>query len=351
MAELQGYAAKAGYKKAVTWGLAVALSPTTGDQFEYATEDVIPNVELIESDQITGDALAGASSVGQVTVEGSVSGIDLRFQGNERWIRDVFGTFVTTNPGITHFQHKADFALSNQGKFGTLVIDKQVSVHEYDSFKPMGLTITGAPGAFTKLDVRGIGRRVFIEDPGRTNDTFTSVLPSYARILARFGMTTIKIDDAPTNPPITPYCASGFTIDFQRQGDPAVTTCDGDYSSEPATDTVEITGVLEFPIYNTDNQELVREYLSKDSQTILFTIDSGIVIPGSTPTKNYMIVIWIPAAQFTDPGWPAVSTRGRVPLTMNWRAHSAATAVDTDAVMPRIYIHNEVADIDDYVTP
>jgi len=36
---------------------------------------------------------------------------------------------------------------------------------------------------------------------------------------------------------------------------------------------------------------------------------------------------------------------------MNWRAHSAATAVDTDAVMPRIYIHNEVADIDDYVTP
>ena len=327
MAELQGFAAKAEYKKAVTWGTAVAIGAGLGDQFEYATEDVTPAVELIESDQINGSALTGASDVGAITVEGSLSGMDVKYQGMERWVRDVFGTLVTTNPGVTHFEHQFDFALSNAGLFGTLVYDKVVAIHEYDSFKPMGFTLTGAANEFVKMDVRGIGRRVYNDDVGQTNVTFDSELPTYARILAKFGHVTIAIDPLTEgSPPVNFFCASGFTIDFQRQGDPVQTTCDGDYSSEPSTDEVEITGTLDFPIYDTQNQELVKAYLSKEAYTLYFKFDSGIEIPGSIPSQNYDWVIWIPAVQFTDPGWPNVTGRGRVPLTMNWQAYNSEVA-------------------------
>ena len=107
MAELQGSAAKAAYKDASAgnWGTAVVIG--AGDQFEYASETVTPDVELIESDQITGAALPGASDTGSVTVEGDLSGIDMKFSGHERFVRDVFGDSTTTNPGITPRQRRS----------------------------------------------------------------------------------------------------------------------------------------------------------------------------------------------------------------------------------------------------
>lgn len=476
MAELQGSAAKAAYKRAVTWGTAVTLGD--GDQVEYATESIVPDVQLVDSDQINGEALPGASDTGSIIVQGDLAGQDHKYSGHERFYRDVFGSNVSSIDG-DGYRHKMDFLASNEGFFGTLAFEKVVdagthTIHEIDSWKPMGLTITGAAGTPVKLDVRGIGRQLQPGESVANTASTTWTLPGKGaapeeRRLIKFGQSIIEIAEAPvalhatgyfaytvTNPtaadtvtidgrvytfvavvavaddvligatadltalnlerainmsgginavagdylvvtanadvtaladPVanrvnltailggvagnavtlaesgTEYtvsaatllggvagstyvdlCASGFTLSFQRNGEPVQTTCDGDYASEPATDTVEITGSFDFPIYDDDNHFLVEANIAKTVLSLRFTFTHPDFYSNGKP---YKIVLYIPGVQLTG-GYPNVGGRGRVPLTVSWRAHNAQYPVDVDATMPRAYIYNDTADIDDF---
>lgn len=354
MAELQGSAAKAAYKQASVWGTAVALGD--GDQVEYASESIVPDAQLVDSDQINGEALAGASEVGQIIVQGDLGGMDLKYNGHERFVRAVFGSEAVPAADGTGWKHKFDFGTSNEGEFGTLAFEKVVdagahTIHEIDSWKPMGMTIDGQPGQPVKLTVRGIGREMDLGESATNVASTTWSLPGKggaadARRLVKFGQVTVSVATVTGGVvgAFAPLCASAFNISFQRNGDPVPTTCSGDYADEPSTDTVEITGQLDFPIYQDDNHFLVEANLAKTVLSLRFTFTS----PDEFDTgKPYKWVIHIPAVQLTG-GYPNVSTKGRVPLSVQWKAHNAATAVDTDAKMPRIYIHNDTADIDDY---
>jgi hypothetical protein len=353
MAELQGSAAKAAYKQAVTWGTAVTLGD--GDQVEYATESIVPDVQLVESDQINGEALSGASETGQIIVQGELAGMDLKYSGHERFMDAVFGGHSTSADGAG-YKHKFDFLLSNEGIFGTLAFEKVVdagthTIHEIDSFKPMGATFTGAAGVPVKLTIRGIGREL---QPGESTFNIASTtweLPGKGaapeeRRLVKFGQCVIEVATVVGGVvgAFAPLCASGFTISLQRNGEPVQTTCDGDYASEPATDTVEITGQIDFPIYEDSNHFLVEANLAKTILSLRFTFTS----PDEYDTgKPYKWVLQIPGAQLQG-GYPNVGGKGRVPLSVTWKAHNAATPVDTDATMPRLRIYNATADIDDY---
>ncbi len=346
MTELQGSAAKLAYGRASVWGTAVTCGD--GDQVEYASETVTPSVELAESDQITGDALTGRSDINRVVTQGDIAGMDLLYEGHERFFEDVFGDRDTTgSAGV--FQHVFNWMPSNSGKFGTLAIDKAVGVHEVDSFKPMGFTIVGAGGQPTKMTIRGIGRQLRMDDPGRTNDASTSWALSglggapKTRRAVKFGHAVVEV--GPVGGALVTYCPIGFTISGQRTGDPVQTTCSGDYSDEPATDSSEITLQLDFDIYNDDNDVLAKAYLAGSSFAAKITFDSGVDL-GAGPANRRMI-LWIPEMQFTS-GYPNVSGKGKVPLSVSAKVVSAATAVDTDATMPRLYIHSAVADPDDY---
>jgi hypothetical protein len=353
MAELQGSAAKAAYKQAATWGTAVALGD--GDQVEYASETITPDVTLVESDQINGEALSGASETGQVIVQGDLAGMDTKYSGHERFMDAVFGAHVTAADGAG-FRHKFDFLQSNEGVFGTLAFEKVVdagthTIHEIDSWKPMGATFTGAAGQPVKLTVRGIGRELQPGESAVNTASATWSLPGKGaapeeRRLVKFGQVTIEVAEVIGGVVGTfvPLCASGFTISLQRNGDPVQTTCDGDYASEPSTDTVEITGQLDFPIYEDSNHFLVEANIDKKVLSLRFTFTH----PDEDDTgKPYKWVLHVPGAQLQG-GYPNVSSKGRVPLSVTWKAHNAATAVDTDATMPRLYIYNDTADIDDY---
>ena len=484
MSELQGSAAKAAYKQASLWGTAVALGD--GDQVEYATESIVPDVQLVESDQINGEALSGASETGAVVVQGELAGMDLKYSGHERFFRAVFGSEEAPVADGAGFKHEFNFGLSNEGEFGTLAFEKAVdagdhSIHEIDSFKPMGATLTGASGQPVKLTVRGIGRLL---DAGGSAVNVASTswsLPgkggaSETRRLVKFGQCVIEIAVAPvaahaygtitftgtpptatkivtldsagnarvykfvaavaddydvkiaansdltmqnlarainnsggTNgvggdykvpsahptvtaildaildkvtvtartggtagnaivfttdeatftlapvdgsldggtagtPVYTALCSSGFSISLQRNGEPVQTTCDGDYASEPSTDTVEITGTIDFPIYDDDNHFLVAANIAKTVLSLRFTLTS---LDEYDTGKPYKQVLYIPGVQLQG-GYPNVSGKGRVPLSVTWKAHNAANAVDTDATMPRLYIYNATADIDDF---
>jgi hypothetical protein len=476
MSQLQGSAAKAAYKQAVTWGTAVALGD--GDQIEYATENIVPDVQLIDSDQITGQALSGPSDTGRVIVQGELGGIDLKYSGAERFLKGIFGGETPSADGAG-FKHKFNFTLSNAGIFGTLAFEKVVtgdsnSIHEIDSFKPMGVVITGAAGAPVKMTLKGIGRH--LSNGGSVTNVSSSswALPGKGhapetRRVVKFGQCVIEVAAAPvavqatgyysytgsnpsasdtvvvgartytfvvspavnddvkigvdsdasalnlarainmsggTNgagqdylvasahplvratldsilnrvnlqailggvggnsvglttmgtytrsgttltggtagtPSYTPICASGFTISLQRTGDPVQTTCDGDYVSEPATDTVEITGQLDFPIYDDANEFLVAANIAKSVLTLRYTFTS----PDSYDSgKFYRYVLYVPGVQLQG-GYPNVGGKGRVPLTVTWKAHNAVAPVDTDATMPRLYLYNATADIADY---
>lgn len=357
MAELQGSAAKAAYKPAATWGTAVTAGD--GDQVEYATESITPDVTLVDSDQITGEALSGASDTGQVIVQGDLAGMDLKYNGHERFMRAIFGDETATADGAG-FKHKfgvaSGFTLSNAGEFGTLAFEKVVdagthSIHEIDSFKPMGATFTGAAGQPVKLTIRGIGRELQPGESAANVASTTWTLPGKGaapdtRRLVKFGQVTVEIATVSGGVvgSYSPLCASGFTISLQRNGEPVQTTCDGDFASEPSTDTVEITGQFDFPIYEDDNHFLVEANILKTVLSLKYTFthtdeyDTG---------KPYKWVLWVPGCQLTG-GYPNVTGKGRVPLSVQWKAHNAAVAVDTNATMPRLYIYNATADIDDY---
>lgn len=353
MAELQGSAAKAAYLHTVAWG--TPLAAVDGDQIEYASESITPDVQLVDSDQINGEALSGASETGSVIVQGDLSGMDMKYNGHERFMCDVFGG-VTTSADGTGFKHTFDFALSNAGYFGTLAFEKVVdagthSIHEVDSFKPMGATITGAAGQPNKLTIRGIGRDL---QPGESAVNTSSAawsLPGKGgaidtRRLVKFGQSVVKVAivSGGSVGAFSDLCASGFTISLQRNGDPVQTTCDGDFASEPSTDTVEITGQLDFPIYQDDNHFLVEANIAKTVLSLRFEFTS----PDTYDTaKFYRWILHVPGVQLIS-GYPNVSGKGRVPLSVQWKAHNAAVAVDTDATMPRLYIYNATADIDDY---
>jgi len=354
MAELQGSAAKAAYKHASTWGTAVALGD--GDQVEYASESIVPDVQLVESDQINGEALSGASDTGSVIVQGDLGGMDLKYSGHERFMRAVFGSAETPAADGAGFKHEFNFTLSNEGEFGTLAFDKVVdagthSIHEIDSWKPMGATFDGQPGQPVKLTVRGIGRKLQAGESATNAASTTWSLPGKGgapetRRLVKFGQVVIEVAEVTGGVvgAFSALCASAFNISLQRNGDPVQTTCDGDYASEPSTDTVEITGQLDFPIYNDDNHLLVEANIAKTVLSLRFTFTS----PDEYDTgKPYKWVLHVPGVQLTG-GYPNVNTRGRVPLSVQWKAHNAAVAVDTDATMPRLYIHNATADIEDY---
>lgn len=357
MAELIGSAAKAAYKKASVWGTAVALG--AGDQFEYASESVVPAVQLLPSDQITGEALPGPSDQGDFTVSGDLTNMVLLYDGRERFIRDVFGDHGVT-AGVTSPDqvHVFDYKTSNQGFFGTLAIDKVVAVHETDSFKPMGLNISAKPGDFVRLTVTGLGRQLFDGD-GTNVASSAWTLPSgtsygtsgKSRQPVRFGHTKLYITEAVSPAPTFPddydaYCANEVTLDIKRNFTPTPTTCDGNYSSEPSTDSVDITGTLGFPVYDDANDVLFQHYLAKTVLTGVIVFDSGIAL--GTSDGNLRIVIWLPAFQLTDPGVPSVGGLGKVPVSFPFRVCNAEFAVDTDAVEPRMYIYNERADVDDF---
>ncbi len=357
MAELQGSAAKAAYKPAATWGTAVALGD--GDQVEYASESIVPDVQLVDSDQINGEALSGASDTGSVIVQGELSGMDFKYHGHERFVRAVFGSAEAAAADGAGWIKEYNFVLSNEGEFGTLAFEKAVdagthSIHEIDSFKPMGLTINGQAGQPVKLTVRGIGRALTAGSSAVNTASTTWSLPGKGgapeeRRLVKFGQTTIEIAEVTPGGPVGAFaalCASNFSLSFQRNGDPVPTTCDGDYASEPSTDTVEITGQFDFPIYNDDNHFLVAANMAKSLLSLRITFLS----PDTYDTaKPYKVVLFIPGVQLTG-GYPNVGSKGRVPLTVTFRAYNAAAGeeVDTDATMPRIKFYNDCEDIDDY---
>jgi len=352
MAELQGSAAKAAYKQAVTWGTAVLLGD--GDQVEYATESITPDAQLIDSDQINGEALPGPSDVGSIITQGELSGMDLKFSGHERFVDAVFGGHATSADGAG-YEHQFDFAQSNEGIFGTLAFEKVVdagahTIHEVDSWKPMGMVLDGQPGQPVKLTVRGIGRKLDAGDSAVNTASTTWSLPGKGaapetRRLVKFGQVTIEVGPQSDSTPVyQSLCASAFNLSFQRNGEPVPTTCSGDYADEPSTDTVEITGQFDFPIYNDDNHFLVEANIAKTVMTAKITFLS----PDTYDTgKFYRWVLFLPAFQLTS-GYPNVGTKGRVPLSVQFRVHNSTVAVDTDATMPRLYIYNATADIDDY---
>ncbi|MGH7178694.1 MAG: hypothetical protein ACREJC_15055, partial [Tepidisphaeraceae bacterium] len=139
-------------------------------------------------------------------------------------------------------------------------------------------------------------------------------------------------------------CAGSFNISLQRNGDPVQTTCDGDFASEPSTDTVEITGQIDFPIYDDDNHFLVEANIDKRVLSFRFTFTHTDTYSNAKP---YKMVLLVPGAQLTG-GYPNVSTRGRVPLSVQWRAHNAEDPADVDATMPRLYVFNDTASVDNF---
>ena len=129
-----------GFKKAVTWGTAVALGAL--NKMKLTAEGLPEGIPEPIKDENIGDALSGQTMQGNVNAEGTIAET-VRFEGFERRLALFMGAdTVTVVQAGQVFEHVMPFKPSNTGKFGTMVIDKGLGntrLWEYPSVKLSGL--------------------------------------------------------------------------------------------------------------------------------------------------------------------------------------------------------------------
>src|SRR5262245_21518471 len=92
MSIIKGVQAVAGFKKATTWGTAVALG--AGNGIGLTSESISADVQLIEDEQLEGSAQQRAGEAGNRAFSGElVTGA--RYEGLEYMLAQVFGTAGT----------------------------------------------------------------------------------------------------------------------------------------------------------------------------------------------------------------------------------------------------------------
>lgn len=142
----KGHLVKAGFKKAATWGTPVAVG--AGDGIYLLSEGIKPSVPRID-DRSVGDGQAqmrGADISGEAH-NGTIT-CPARYEG--RWLTMLASMLgiagAPSGPVSGAYTHRLKVATDISDIFGTLCIDKQVSVWEMDSCMVKSVTLRSTAG-------------------------------------------------------------------------------------------------------------------------------------------------------------------------------------------------------------
>ena len=251
-----GREAKAAFKKAATWGTAVAVSAE--DLFLFTSEKITRSIENLPDDS-AGRPFTADRDPGLVTCAGDLSAY-LRYQGLEVLLAMAMGQAGTPSlegESSSAYRHQLRLAADTDGLFGTLAVYKGVSVHEYPSCKVDGFTISGEAGQPLNITFNLICDDLNLNTTEGTNTAAAMAaltLPAPGnRILFRQG--TFLLNDATAaalsdNDRIHP---SRFSLTFKRGLEGDYLAGGNDRIAEPiGAGFPEVSLELEFPTYTSD---------------------------------------------------------------------------------------------------
>jgi hypothetical protein len=293
-----------------------AESLGTGDRVLLTTESVAVQNNVLFDESFTGTAFRNAYDIGGQQVAGGVEmynrydGLELLIamaMGHAEWNggTGVSGRGLRTvgGAGFAPYAYYQKFELKNdlRGYYMTFAMDKQVSIHEYDSVKLAGMTLRGEAGGRVTLAFEMMGRKPAI--PATVNTSSSGWTERLPRMYVLFQHCRVRMNEQSAggltnaHSQIYPsafeiHLTNNFTTDTTSENDP--------YIDEPAQDGfTEVNGSISIPNYK--NDATVTAFLAGTKMKLDVVAESNVQIPKPGGNKYYYkFRIFLPQIQIDD---------------------------------------------------
>lgn len=319
-----------GFKKATTWGTAVALG--AGNKIKIESETMSDGIPEVIRDDNVGDRLSGGTYQGNKVIEGNIV-LAPRFEGFERLIAQLQGadTFSEPQVGIVG-QHLMDFQASNTGIFGTLAMDKGIGTlgaqtQEYESIKVVSVELNYKNGKLMAT-VGLIANHLERTAPVNGNAQFVALTLPAAGLIVLFNQLTVRakaVTGAEGNLSGTDdlkVSDARITINRNIKGD-VVAGSNGEID-EPETDGLPVASVtLTFPNYTAAVDALVKpaQTLQANRRPTLYKMELfsiGPTIAGSSPAVSHEMRWLFPALTIGKAPTNAGNPGAKVPVEVTF---------------------------------
>lgn len=327
-----GKEAKAAFKKAGTWGTAVAVADA--DALLFTSEKITRTREHLPDDS-AGQAFHTGADQGLITCAGDISAY-LRYQTLEMLMAMAMGTAGSPaqQGESTAYLHELRLGDDTDGLFGTLAFYKGVSAHEYAGCKVDGFTISGEAG-----QPLTVGFNLMCDDLAINTTSGTNTAAAMAaltapavgnRVIFRQGQFLINDQSGDALDSGDAISPSRFSLTFRRNLVGDHLAGGSDKIAEPTcAGFPEISLSLEFPTYTADTYLTDLGSDTRKKMKITFT-GSEIESP-----YNYQMEILIPHLVLTN-AEASVDKAGKIahPITASCLAASSAPTGMTGITAP-----------------
>jgi len=307
----RGYLAKSGVKKSSVWGTAVDCN-VAGAGLNILNESLVVNPNLLEDETLTGTADQGVGVTSSTTVTGGI-------ETNLQYSNPVLMTLIAMCMGradtplapLGSSYAKAPYAYymsmrlgdNVEGYFATMCFDKMQdssTIHEFDSVKVNGMTISGAAGEYVKIAFDLIGRSQATS--GTTTTSLSAATTSSPIKYVRFEDLDFRLstqDDTALDQADQFYPTS-FTITLNNNLVGDLTSLNAPYIDEPIRDAARsIEGSVEIPKLTESNTE--TRFLAGTVMKMSIRARSTTQIPAAGGGPYYYgFEMYMPAVQLTE---------------------------------------------------
>ena len=327
-----GKEAKAAFKKASTWGTAVAVADA--DALLFTSEKITRSREHLP-DESAGQAFHADADQGLITCAGDLSAY-LRYQTLEVLLAMAMGTAGSPaqQGGTSAYLHELRLADDTDGLFGTLAFYKGISAHEYAGCKVDGFSLSGEAGQPLVVSFNLVCDDLAVNTTSGTNTAaglaaLTAPAPGN-RVLFRQGQFLINDQSGDALDSGDAVQPSRFSLTFRRNLVGDHLAGGNDKIAEPTCAAFpEISLSLEFPTYTADTYITDLGADTRKKMKITFT-GSEIESP-----YNYQLEILIPHLVLTN-AEAAVDKAGKIahPITASCLAAQSAPTGMTGITQP-----------------
>lgn len=328
MAIGRSFLSKVAIVKGSTWGAAVDAN-VAGKALNFLEEGLAVDSNLLPDETITGTADRKTGITGAKTVAGPIT-------TNLQYSNQVIETLIAMcmgradnrvtplgTDGSKPYAYYGSYRLGNtlESYFVSMSFDKQVGslIHEYDSIKVNGMTITGSAGSITEISFDLIGRE--LKTTGTTTTSLSTATITVPRKYIRFEDFQFRINQTSDSAlaATDQFYPSSFTITIANNTEGDHTSENSPFIDEPIrNDTRSVTGSFEIPKYTDTTIE--QRFFDGTEMKMDIRARSTTQIPaaGGGP-YYYAFELFFPTIQITEANRP-INRASKIPANFSWVA-------------------------------
>jgi hypothetical protein len=322
--ETKGFLTRGGVVPGVTWGTPVAIGANR--LFEYFSESISADVQLIENEQNAGSGTRRAGDKGNEFYRGDIV-LPAKFETLDLVLAMIMGAAAAPvqQGGDTAYLHALSHAEDLIGKFVTLAFAKEIEVHEYDSVKLTGFDFESEAGAqAARITLHAVARKLNVNVGSGTNTLATmasaTMLSARQRIFHNQLALLLNDQSGAGLAGGDAQAITRFMLSVRRPFVEDEVTSGVSVIAEPVQDGhVEVSGSITFRVYRAAGAQRFADQLAKTQKKATATY-TGPIANGSTP---YSLKFWLNALQFR-PFAPSVSGPNVVNIEAPFVAHEVA---------------------------